>query len=178
MKVVYVPDELPPHRTFRCVPNSIFLAGPTPRDANVQSWRPAALRILRDLGHKGYVFVPETSDWGWSGDYDGQVLWEWQALGRAACVVFWVPRVIGPMPAFTTNVEFGMLATKFPERTVLGFPTGSPKMRYLESVAKRQAEFSKAMNTSIDARDYEPDPIPVAYTLKETLQNAMERMVA
>lgn len=174
MKVVHVPDELPEHRPFRCVRNSIFLAGPTPRSDDVKSWRPTALRILKELGHTGHVFVPETADWGWSGNYDQQTLWEWQALGRASAVLFWVPRDLNTMPAFTTNVEFGMLATKFPERTVLGFPTGSPKMRYLENVARRQAEFSKAMNTSINARDYDPSPIPVAHTLKDALRETMD----
>lgn len=173
MKVVHVPNELPPHRTFRCVPNSIFLAGPTPRSDEVKSWRPTALRILKELGHTGYVFVPETADWGWSGDYDGQVLWEWQALGRAACVLFWVPRDLETMPAFTTNVEFGMMATRFPQRTVLGFPTGAPKTSYLKSIADRQAEFTKALSTSADAPDSYA-PIPVVHTLRDALRLAMD----
>lgn len=174
MKVVHVPDALPEHRPLRPVPNSIFLAGPTPRSDDVQSWRPTALRILRDLGHRGFVFVPETSDWGWCGDYDRQTLWEWQALGRASCTLFWVPRDLETMPAMTTNVEFGILAARFPQRTVLGFPTGAPKTRYLASIAKRQAEFTKAFQTSSDSPDYLNDPIPVLHTLKESLEMAME----
>ncbi|MGD9726493.1 MAG: nucleoside 2-deoxyribosyltransferase domain-containing protein [Nitrospira sp.] len=174
MKVVHVPDSLPAHHAFRPVRNSIFLAGPTPRSGAVRSWRPEALQILDGLGHTGYVFVPETAGWGWSGDYDAQVLWEWQALGRAASVVFWVPRDLETMPAFTTNVEFGMIVSMFPGRAVLGFPVGCPKMRYLESLARRQDEFSRAMSTSSDARDYDPAPIPVVHTLREALEHAMD----
>ena len=48
---------------------SIFLAGPTPRAADVKSWRPEALDLLRAFGFGGAVLVPERRD-GWArGDY-------------------------------------------------------------------------------------------------------------
>ena len=38
---------------------SIFLAGPTPRSKEVKSWRPEAIRLLKEKGFDGVVFVPE-----------------------------------------------------------------------------------------------------------------------
>lgn len=42
---------------------SIFLAGPTPREEKVASWRVAAVKKLEELGFDGVVFVPEHSAW-------------------------------------------------------------------------------------------------------------------
>jgi nucleoside 2-deoxyribosyltransferase-like protein len=131
MKVTYAGQDLPERNASGIVPNSIFLAGPTPRSEDVKSWRPEALTLLEEQGFNGHVFVPETSEWGWLGDYAGQVHWEWEALGKAACTLFWVPRDLETMPAFTTNVEFGFMIALAPERVVLGHPGGAPKMRYL-----------------------------------------------
>ena len=38
---------------------SIFLAGPTPRSLDVETWRKEAIRILEELGFDGIVYVPE-----------------------------------------------------------------------------------------------------------------------
>lgn len=135
MKVIYVGHELPDRdEKLGLVPNSIFLAGPTPRSDDVKSWRPEALELLAKQVFDGYVFVPETDKQGWLGDYSGQVYWEWEALGRAACTLFWVPRNLETMPGFTTNVEFGFMMALAPERVVLGHPEGAPKMRYLSKL--------------------------------------------
>jgi len=135
MKVVYVGQELPERdEKLGVVPNSIFFAGPTPRGDAVNSWRPEAVEILKELGFDGYVFAPETDEQGWLGDYTGQVHWEWEALGKAACTLFWVPRNLETMPGFTTNVEFGFMTALAPERVVLGHPGGAPKMRYLSKL--------------------------------------------
>ncbi len=113
---------------------SIFLAGPTPRSDEVLSWRPEALETLRWLDFKGEVYVPEPVN-GWHGDYDNQVWWELEALERATVVVFWVPRNLKTMPAFTTNVEFGMLVKS--GKVLLGAPEGAPKMNYLKMLASK-----------------------------------------
>ena len=42
---------------------SIFLAGPTPRGENVESWRTKACNIIEQLGFDGIVYVPEYSTW-------------------------------------------------------------------------------------------------------------------
>lgn len=118
------------------LPKSIFLAGPTPREHHVPSWRPEALRILQDtLGFTGTVIVPETADGKPHAYTHAQILWEWEALTHATIVAFWIPRHIETMPAFTTNVEFGMLASS--GKIVMGHPDGAAKMKYLDALAKR-----------------------------------------
>lgn len=117
------------------LPKSIFLAGPTPRDEATSSWRPQALELLRELGFKGSVYVPEQADWAKHDHYDEQIAWEWEALSVSTVTVFWVPRDMLVMPAFTTNVEFGlMIATG---KCLLGYPQEAPKMRYLHQLARR-----------------------------------------
>jgi hypothetical protein len=71
---------------------SIFLAGPTPRDAATPSWRPEALRLLAAAGFDGVVFVPEPRDGAWARDYHGQIAWEEAHLHMADVVLFWLPR--------------------------------------------------------------------------------------
>lgn len=119
------------------LPKSIFLAGPTPRPPKgggekEPSWRPEAISLLRELGFEGTVFVPEDADGSPRFDYDDQVEWELQALNSATVVVFWIPRTES-MPAFTTNVEYGMFISK--PNTVVGAPPTAEKMKYLERLA-------------------------------------------
>lgn len=49
---------------------------------------------------------------------------------RADLIVFWVPRELSRMPAFTTNIEFGEDYDSC--RCLYGRPAGSPKNRYLD----------------------------------------------
>jgi len=114
------------------LPKSIFLAGPTPRSPDVPSWRPKAIELLGQLGFTGTVLVPEDADWSPKFTYDDQVEWEWEALNSATVVVFWIPRT-SVMPAFTTNVEYGMYISK--PNTVVGAPADAEKMKYLERLA-------------------------------------------
>ena len=86
---------------------SIFLAGPTPRKNDVKSWRPEACRYLQEQGFNGIVYVPELSTKEALFSYDKQIEWEWEALDNASIIIFWIPRELPDMPAFTTNVEFG-----------------------------------------------------------------------
>jgi len=117
------------------LPKSIFLAGPTPRDANTPSWRPRALEILEEINFDGAVFVPESEKWTTKEEYLSQVEWEWEGMNGATVVVFWIPRNLEEMPAFTTNVEFGLMAHS--SKVVLGYPPHTPKMGYLHALAKR-----------------------------------------
>ena len=131
MQVIYAREKLEP---------SIFLAGPTPRDHFVKSWRPEALQLLSDYGFDGKVFVPEDRDVGDSTEkrsfsMDAQVFWEWQALDSATVIMFWVPRELETMPAFTTNVEFGMYASS--GKVLFGCPKDAVKVKYLISLARR-----------------------------------------
>jgi nucleoside 2-deoxyribosyltransferase len=153
MQVVYSDDPIP-----TSVKKTIFLAGPTPRSADVKSWRPEALRILEQLGYDGHVFVPEWKNPGQmpaNFTYEDQVEWETQGLNMADVIVFWVPRNLTDMPAFTTNVEFGMWADS--GKAVFGYPPGAEKNRYLEDLAKSKH-------------------IPVALTLEETLAHALTKI--
>jgi len=113
---------------------SIFLAGPTPRDLNVASWRAEALRILGELEFKGLVLVPERHNWQIRFDYTDQVEWEHEGLYRSSCVAFWVPRKMTTLPGLTTNVEFGALVGSKNEsrRVIYGRPEDSEKNRYLD----------------------------------------------
>lgn len=36
---------------------SLFLAGPSPRSAEVEDWRPEAVRVLRELGYEGALLI-------------------------------------------------------------------------------------------------------------------------
>lgn len=105
---------------------SIFLAGPTPRSDSVLSWRPSALEILGELSFEGDVCVPEP----FTGDFETQVAWEHYCLQSVGLICVWVPRDLKTMPAFTTNVEFGMYLGD--PRMFYGRPVGSPHTSYLD----------------------------------------------
>jgi 8-oxo-dGTP pyrophosphatase MutT (NUDIX family) len=147
MDVIYAGEPLPERTTL-----TLFLAGPTPRAATgspaVRAWRQEALVLLEAMGFTGQVLIPEPRG-GWSPDYDGQIAWECAMRACADIIIFYVPRRLagwrdswsrwvpaawrgaGPMPAFTTNIEFGEdLPTG---RVVYGRPDGAPKNRYLDA---------------------------------------------
>lgn len=126
-----------PGDVFEAVGSSIFLAGPTPRSAEVTSWRPHALDILKNLGFDGNVWVPERQDWSVKFNYDDQIEWEWDGLDNCRVIAFWVPRSIPDMPAFTTNVEFGRYVTS--GRILYGRPDGAVNTRYLDYMYEKQA---------------------------------------
>lgn len=126
MNVIYAREPIEP---------SIFLAGPTPRDQATPSWRPEALELLEKHKFNGKVYVPEDRSGEAQFDYDDQVHWEWKALGSSTVIAFWVPRELRVMPAFTTNVEYGLYVRS--GKCLLGYPWGAPKMQYLKTLADR-----------------------------------------
>lgn len=130
MEIIYARQEY--HETHP----AIYLAGPTPRSSEVHSWRPHALKTLEELHFTGLVIVPEEpDDGGLLPIYeDEQVFWEWQAMDHSNVLVFWIPRELKSLPGFTTNVEYGLYCRS--GKIVLGYPEGSPKMRYLELLAQ------------------------------------------
>lgn len=109
---------------------SIFLAGPTPRGENVVSWRTEACQNLEQMGFDGVVYVPEYSTWKPKEDYVDQAMWERIALTDATVILFWVPRKLPNMAAFTTNVEFGYWLHS--GKVVYGRPNDASKIKYLD----------------------------------------------
>lgn len=122
---------------------SIFLVGPTPRSSRVRSWRPKAINILEQEDYDGVVFVPEP----FIGDKIAQIEWEDKALNMADCILFWIPRDLETMPAFTTNHEHGEWFKS--GKVVLGAPKDAPHMNYLRH--KSEKYFNPIANTLEDA---------------------------
>lgn len=131
MRIVYSDQPIPTEIGLI----SMFLAGPTPRGDGTPSWRPEALQILSDLKYNGTVFVPEHKTWNGKEDYLDQVEWEDEALDKALFQVFWIPRDLKTMPAFTTNVEFGRFVHF--QSCLYGRPDNAPKNRYLDWLYKK-----------------------------------------
>lgn len=125
--------EITPNMPLQKKGFTVFLAGPTPRGNRENlSWRIEFVKKLINSGFKGTLINPELDN---DEDYDyvNQVDWEYQGLNMSDIIVFWVPRDLKDMPAFTTNVEFGEWMTS--GKCILGYPTSAPKMRYLHSKA-------------------------------------------
>lgn len=109
---------------------SIFLAGPTPREANVLTWRKEACNKLENMGFDGIVYVPEYSTWKPKESYIDQANWEREAMTEATVILFWIPRVIDSAPGFTTNVEFGYWLHS--HKVTYGRPDNTKKTKYLD----------------------------------------------
>lgn len=153
LALVYAGQPLPPQGTA-----SVFLAGPTPRSADVPSWRPAAIREIAAQWHDQAalaVLIPEPMDGQRWLYHDNQAVWETDARASASAILFWIPRDLRTLPGFTTNVEFGLDVTT--GRAVLGCPPDCPnpeRNRYLIWLAHRHG-------------------VPVTDTLEETVAAAL-----
>jgi len=117
---------------------SVFLAGPTPRSKDVSSWRPEAISIFkRHIETPLSLFIPEPN---WNTgitfaqlnlNYGSEIIeWEHEALEKSDIILMWVPRDLDTMPAFTTNLEFGMFVKN--KNFFYGRPDNAPKTRYLD----------------------------------------------
>ncbi|WP_043173462.1 nucleoside 2-deoxyribosyltransferase domain-containing protein [Streptomyces sp. NRRL B-24484] len=142
---------------------SVFLAGPTPRAAEVASWRPEAVGLIA-ARWKGpgplTVLLPEDRDGFRAVDYDHQFAWETAGRAAATAILFWIPRDVRTLPGFTTNVEFGHDVTT--GRAVLGCPPDCPnpeRNRYLRHLARHYGA-------------------PVRETLPETVAAALDLVAA
>lgn len=151
MQVVYTDSPIP-----NSWAHSLFLAGPSPRDAAAQetSWRAQALKILNELNFQGVVFVPLMEDGGWLKDGDRQLDWETRFLRCADCIVMWCCRDLATLPGFTTNIEFGEYYGS--HRAVYGRPPNTPKTGVFDYHAKQEMRYRRRE------------------TLAETLQDAID----
>ena len=61
-------------------------------------------------------------------------MWERIALTEAIVILFWIPRELPDMPAFTTNVEFGYLLHS--GKVIYGHPNNAKKIKYLDWLYK------------------------------------------
>lgn len=139
MRVIYAGEQL--HKSKF----NIFLAGPTPREITVQSWRPEFIETLKNKGFQGTVIAPENRVLGSPYDFDSQIPWEVNGLNAATLVVFWIPRKLDTMPAFTTNIEFGEFMHS--GKVIVGYPPDSVNNRY---VGKRCSMHNIPLFDSID----------------------------
>ncbi|MEO1524864.1 MAG: nucleoside 2-deoxyribosyltransferase domain-containing protein [Planctomycetota bacterium] len=130
MHIVWATE--PPPTSFS---SAIFLAGPTPRSSETASWRPACLKLLEERGYDGAVFVPEPRGGQRFSNYNSQVEWEKKYLKMADVIVFWVPRDLETLPAFTTNIEWGMWYDS--GKAVFGAPPSAPKNTYFRYFAEQ-----------------------------------------
>lgn len=112
--------------------NSIFLAGPCPRDDYSKDWRFDAFEYLEKIGFTGTVITPTNPEYR-SASFSGdkllrQTTWEYETMKRCSALVFWVPRS-EERPARTTNIEFGDWYDK--EGVYCGFPPEGIHNEYL-----------------------------------------------
>lgn len=126
--VVYAGEEMPKQIT-----KSIFLAGPTPRSNNIESWRKEAIELLKLNNYDGTVFIPEPRNGDKYPDYTDQIEWEQKMLDACDCILFWIPREKNEnfeMIGLTTNIEWG----KYQEsaKVVVGFPNEAESIRYIQ----------------------------------------------
>jgi len=128
-KEVFASEMIPPSG------KKVFLAGPTPRDLDVKSWRPLMIKKLREAGYDGHILIPEKKNPEEGYDYDIQVKWEEKAIDSSDLILFWVPRKLDTMPGFTTNIEFGDLMKS--GKIALGHPKNAEKMRYMIHKAEK-----------------------------------------
>ena len=116
-----------------CDRPSLFMAGPTPRSKEVQSWRPEAIRLLEACNFNGTVFVPEYKEHRdiLAGlEHTKQIDWEHHYLDYCTAILMWVPRNMENMPAFTTNCEYGLYVKS--GKLMYGRPDEAPKNAYLD----------------------------------------------
>lgn len=124
----------------------VMLCGPTPRDDKTESWRKQAIKYFEKYNFEGTIFIPERKDWSVKFEYLDQVKWELQALNNVKNIMFWIPRDLKTMPAYTTNVEFGYHIRTAGINLYYGRPDDAPKNRYLDFLYEKYRGSRKIYN--------------------------------
>lgn len=126
----------PDQTLFGDLHDSIFLAGPCPRNDYYEDWRYEAFDILNELGFTGKVITPTNSNYanglnkyGAEEALKQQTNWERVAMYSCSALVFWIPRS-EKFPARTTNIEFGEWYAR--EGVFVGWPDTAIKNEYLD----------------------------------------------
>jgi len=146
MKIIYAQSPL------EIEGKSIFLAGPTPRSKDVQGWRKNFIERFKKEDFTGTLLVPEFEDLAdFTKDfaYDKQIEWEHEAMEMADIILFWIPRELPDMPAFTTNTEYGYWLAKEPSKIRLGIPLRAVKCDYIRYTAKKEGIPAHKIPTSL-----------------------------
>lgn len=87
---------------------TIFLAGPTSRNQNLESeWRSIAVSMLRDYGFNGYIYVPEPRGQEREGDFDSGFVNNWKTSRSmsASLIIFWMPRNVADLTDVDARFE-------------------------------------------------------------------------
>lgn len=145
--------------------DAIFLAGPSYRpnqpEFKKDSWRKEAIRIFREMGFKGDFIIPEyrdkndiPSDW----THRKQVDWEVTGLYRSHRILFWIPRDLKKLPAFTTNIEFGNFMHS--GKLIIGWPNDAEKNQYIQDRLDRLGimRYQKLSEMATDYMKYQKEP--------------------
>ena len=140
MDLVYSGDK------YKNLKKSIFLAGPTPRDKNVSSWRNKAIEIFKKYNFDGTLIIPERLGKPYyekENNYE-EIKWDLKALEEAKVVMMWIPR--NPdMLGLSSNVEFGYLLNK--GNIVYGRPEKAFRCELLDYLYKEKLnrDYSKSL---------------------------------
>ncbi|GAA2359508.1 hypothetical protein Cme02nite_36050 [Catellatospora methionotrophica] len=132
---------------------SVFVAGPMPRDPDLPSWRPGALRLIEERWSAPgllAVFVPEPRDRRHPPEGYVHQVWEDRWMSVVDTILFWVPREMPGTPGLTTNVEFGRYEGS--GRVVLGMPPHAHSVHYLRHFADlHQAPVADTLPETVSA---------------------------
>jgi hypothetical protein len=128
---------------------------------------------------------------------EAQIIWEWWAIASSTCIAAWIPReasfkksvpvsayndpmralkmielnLMGPMPAFTTNIEVGQIiqSERLAPRLIVGTPPEAQHMGYILTMCK-----SNALRANLFGCSYTQE-IPLTSTMEDLLQQAVQR---
>ena len=98
---VLTPDV---NKKFEELKDSVFLAGPCPRNKTDKDWRDEAIELFKKYSFEGDIINPTNRNY--DDDLERQTKWETAGIHYASVVLFWIPRS-EKHPGLTTNIEFG-----------------------------------------------------------------------
>lgn len=159
------------HETVDYLLPSVFLAGPTVRghQPHLKSWRPDAVKLLREKGFKGNVIIPEFTSPVESDKYRYDIPeWEFEGLIKSHIILVWLPRT-KELIGLTTNWEHGYWVARQRDKMVYGRPDDAYRVQYLDIMWAADAR---------DRQERDPEhkyvPCPIYNTLEKTVQASLD----